>query len=117
MIKNYIIHARSLKQALNHGLIIKKVNIVIQFNQEIWLKEYIHMNTELRKKAVNNFESIFFIFFLNNSVFGRTFINVRKQRDIKLVATGKRRNQLVSKPSYHTTKWFSENILVAEMKK
>ena len=43
--------------------------------------------------------------------------NVRKQRDIKLVTTDKRRNQLLSEPNYHTTKWFSEGLLVIEMKK
>ena len=48
--KRYVVHIRSLKQALNHRLILKKVHRVIQFNQEAWLKEYIDMNTELRKK-------------------------------------------------------------------
>ena len=43
--------------------------------------------------------------------------NVRKHRDIKLVTTDKRRNQLVSEPNYHTTKWFSENLFAIEMKK
>ena len=43
--------------------------------------------------------------------------NVRKHKDIKLVTTDKRRNQLVSEPNYHTTKWFSENLLAIEMKK
>ena len=54
---------------------------------------------------------------MNNSVFGRTFMNARKHRDIKLVTTDKRRNQLVSEPNYHTTEWFSENLLAIEMKK
>ena len=31
---NYVVHIRSLKQALDHGLILKKVHKVIQFNQE-----------------------------------------------------------------------------------
>ena len=43
--------------------------------------------------------------------------NVRKHRDVKLVTTGKRRNQLVSEPDYHLIKWFSENLLAIEMKK
>ena len=43
--------------------------------------------------------------------------NVRKHRDIKLVTTDKRRNQLVSEHNYHTTKFFSENLLAIEMKK
>ena len=49
--KNYVVHIRSLKQALNHKLILKKVHRVIQFYQEAWLKPYIDMNTELRKKS------------------------------------------------------------------
>ena len=43
--------------------------------------------------------------------------NVRYYRDIKLVTTDKRRNQLVAEPNYHTTKYFSENLLALEMKK
>ena len=43
--------------------------------------------------------------------------SVRKHRDIKLVTTDKRKNQLVSEPYYHTTKWFSKNLLAIEMKK
>ena len=81
MIKNYVAHIRSLKQALSNGLILKKVHRVIQFNQEAWLKPYIDMNTELRKQAKNDFE-----------------------KDVKLVTPDKRRNQLVSETNYHTTK-------------
>ena len=101
--KNYVVHIKSLKQALNHGLILKKVHRVIQFNQKAWLKPYIDMNTEYRKKAKNDFEKDFFKL-MNNAVFGKTMENVRKHRDIKLVTTDKRRNQLVSEPNYHTTK-------------
>ena len=41
---------RNLKQALNHGLIFKKVHKVITFNENAWLKPYLDMNTDLRKK-------------------------------------------------------------------
>ena len=116
MIKITVVHIRSLKQALDHGLILKKAHRVFQFNQEAWLKEYIDMNTELRKQAKNDFEKDFFNL-MNNSVFGKTMENVRMQRDIKLVTTDKRRNQIVSEPIYHTTKWCSESLLAIEMKK
>ena len=53
---------------------------------------------------------------MNNAVFGITMENIRKHRDMKLVPTDKRRNQLFSEPNYHTARWFSENLLTIEMK-
>ena len=73
-------------------------------------------NTELRTEAKNDFEKYFFKL-MNNSVFGKTMENERKHRDIKLVTTDKRRNQLASEPNYQTTKNFSKNLMAIEMKK
>ena len=74
------------------------------------------MNTKLRTKAKNDFEKDFFQL-MNNAVFGKTIKNVRKHRDIKLVATDKRRNKWAWEPNYHTTKYFSKNLVAIEMKK
>ena len=114
--ENYVIHISALKQALNHGLILKEVHRVIEFRQEAWLKPYSDMNTKLRTDAKNDFEKDFFKL-MNNSVFGKTMENVRNHREIKLVTTNERRNKLVSEPNYHTTMQFSENLMAIEMKK
>ena len=114
--KNYIVHINVLKQALDHGLKLKKVHRVIEFEQEAWLKEYIDVNTELRKKATNYFEKDFFKL-MNNAVFGKTMENVRKHRDIKLVKSNKKRNKLVSEPNFHTMKLIDNNLAIIEMKK
>ena len=55
----YIIHIRNLKQALNHGLVLKKVHIVITFNQNAWLKPYIDMKTDLQKNQKMILKNIF----------------------------------------------------------
>ena len=74
------------------------------------------MNTKLRQKAKNNFEKDFFKL-MNNAVFRKTMENVRKHRNIKLIATKRKRNYLVSQPNYHTTKFFTKNLLATEMRK
>ena len=109
-------HVIALKQALNQGLILKQVHKVIPFNQEAWLKSYINMNAKLRTEAKNDFEKDLFRL-MSNAVFGKIPENARKHKDIRLVTTGKRRNQLVSEPNYHKTKYFSENLIAIEMKK
>ena len=114
--KKYVVHIRSLNQALNHGLILKKVHRIIEFNQEAWLKSYIEMNTELRKMAENDFEKDFFNF-MNNAVFGKSMEDVRKHRDIKLVTMDERRSKLVSEPNYHTMNYISENLAIIEIKR
>ena len=73
----YFIYIRNLKQVLNHRLVLKKVHRVIEFNQNVLLKAYIDMNTDIRKKVKNDFEKRFFKL-MNNVVSGRTTENVRK---------------------------------------
>ena len=85
---------------------MKKVHRVIKFNQKAWLKPYIE----------NDFEKDFFKL-MNNAVFGKSYGNCDKHRNIKLVTTERRRNYLVSEPNYHATKFFTENVLTIEMRK
>ena len=114
--KNYIVHINVLKQALDHGLKLRKIHRIIEFEQESWLKEYIDVNTELRKKATNDFEKDFFKLMIN-AVLGKTMENVRKHRDIKLVKSDKKRNKLVSEPNFHTMKLIDNNLAIIEMEK
>ena len=68
--KNYICHARNLKFYLQHGLKLKKIHKILQFNQSQWLKPYIDLNTKLRQEADNKFEEGCAML-MNNSFFGK----------------------------------------------
>ena len=75
-----------------------------------WLKYY------KRKEAKNELEKDFFKL-MDKTFFGKTMENVRKHRDIKFVTTDTRRNQLIAEPNYHTSKYFSENLMAIKIKK
>ena len=70
----------------------------------------------MRAEAKNDFEKDFFKL-MYNAAFGKTMENVRKQRYQVCKTTNRKRNYLVSEPNYHTTTWFSENVLAIEVKK
>ena len=90
--EKYVVHIKALKQALNHGLILKKIHRVIK----AWLKPYVDMNTKLKTEAKKQFEKDFFKLMIN-SVFRKISENVWKHRDIKLVTIDEKRSNLISK--------------------
>ena len=73
-----MIHIKLLQLALKHGLKVKKFHRVTEFDQEAWMKKYIELNIELRKKASNDFEKDFFKL-MCNAVCGKTMQNVSKR--------------------------------------
>ena len=114
--EKYVVHIATLKQALLHGLELKKLHRVISFNQEAWLKPYIDKNTELTKNAKNGFEKNFFKI-MNNAVFGKTMENVRYRRVVKLVTKEEKRKKLVCETNYNSCKQFSNTLMATEMRK
>ena len=86
--KGYVVHIKALDQALKHGLKLRKVHRVFEFQRNKWMKAYIMLNTKLREAAKNEFEKDFFKL-MNNSVFGRTMKNIRNHKEMKLVTSDK----------------------------
>ena len=58
--EEYVFRIKNLKQALNHGLVLKKLRRVIKFIQKPWLKPYINVILELRKNPKTDFGKKFF---------------------------------------------------------
>ncbi|XP_022182618.1 uncharacterized protein LOC111042348 [Myzus persicae] len=107
--QNYVIHYRNLQQAIKNGILIEKVDRVVQFDQSDWLKKYIELNTEMRKKAKNNFEKDFFKL-LNNAVFGMTMESMRRRINIELVSSEKRLQKLINRTTFKHCTTYDETL-------
>ena len=114
--KNYIIHIEALNQALENGLILEKIHRAIEFDQSVWLKPYININTELRAQALNDFKKDF-LKLMNNAVFGKTMENIRRRKDIKLITNTKAYLKNVMKANFKSGVLFSENVMGCKMGK
>ena len=112
----YVVYYKNLKLYESLGLIITKIHRGIQFTECSWLKEYIDLNTNLRKKATNEFEKDFFKL-MNNAVFGKTMENIRNRVDIKLVNSEMNAQKLINKPNFERCTIFDENLRGIHMKK
>ena len=114
--RNYVLHYRNLKQALELGLILVKVNKVISFNQSTYLKQFINFNTMKRTQTKLDYEKDLFKL-MNNSVFGKTMENIDKRIDVKLVNEDKKFIKMASKPTFKNFRIFNNDLIAVEVKK
>src|SRR6266536_357468 len=80
--EKYVLHYRNLQYYLSQGMVLKKINRVILFDQKAWIKPYIELNTYLRTQATTVFEKDFYKL-ANNSVFGKSMENLRKRQKVE----------------------------------
>jgi hypothetical protein len=113
---NYCIHYRNLKYLVGLGVQIKQVHNIVSFKQKQWLKPYIELNTEMRKKAKNEFEKDFFKL-MNNSVFGKTMENIKNRVQIYATTSEKKATKWFSEVNMKTARYFSGLYLVEKYKK
>jgi hypothetical protein len=96
---NIVVDYRTLKQAIQHRLILKKIHCAIKFQQKDWLKPSIDSNTNLRQESISEFDKDFFIP-MNNSVYGKTITNILKRQDIKFFTERKKALKYVNKLTF-----------------
>ena len=110
----YWIHYRNLKFALEHGLKLKAIHLVLEFEQSAWMKPYIDFNTGMRALAKNEFEKDLYKL-MNNACFGKTMENLRARRDIQaLRVNSKSFTKWVAEPSYRGRKNVDDDLVIAE---
>ena len=120
--KKYIVHYRTLKQAINNGLMVMRTHRILKFNQSKWLKTYIDFNTNLRNCATSKFGKDLFKLIIN-AIFGKTMENVEKRKDIKLIThwdntrgkVGAR--ALIARPNFNSRSIFSKDFVAIHMDK
>ena len=112
--EKYVIHYRTLLQCLELGLKLKKIYCGIKFKEADWMKPYIDKNTELRTKAINEFEKDFFKLG-NNSVFGKGMEDETKRCNVELVTTVKRLKKLTCKKNLKGVRVFGERLMSVHM--
>ena len=114
--KKYVVHHENLKLYLRLGLKLTKIHRGVTFEEKKFMKSYIDLNTELRKKGTTDFEKDFYKL-MNNSVFGKTMENVKNRVNVKLVTNKKALNKLVKKSNYSKINEFHENLVAVHMEK
>lgn len=120
----YVIHYIHLQECLKQGLVLLKIHRILCFDQEKFLEPYISLNTSLRQQAKSAFEKDFFKK-QNNSIFGKTIENKRKQVDVKLVNVWtdnyNKTNKLcgaekyISAPNFKNLSIFSESLVAIQL--
>ena len=117
--ERYVVHYRNLQLYLSLGMRLKRVRRALRFEQSPWMKPYIRMNTELRKKATNDFEKDLYKL-MNNSVFGKMMENLRKRvDDVKLVRGDEedKLRRLIASPAFARVNIFDDNLATIQVHK
>ncbi|CAH1639524.1 unnamed protein product [Spodoptera littoralis] len=122
----FVIHYLHLQECLKNGLILLKIHRILTFFQDNFLEPYISLNTSLRQKAKSDFERDFFKK-QNNSIFGKTIENKRKQLDVRLVQVWKDKlnttNKLhgaekyISAPNFKDLTILDKNLVAIQLNK
>ncbi len=111
----YCIHYRNLKYINELGAVIGDVHNVVSFKQKRWLEPYITFNTDMRKKAKNEFEKDFFKL-MNNSIFGKTMENVKNRMNLHITTDDINAETWFSKPVFKNAKLFEGLYLIETYK-
>jgi hypothetical protein len=114
--EHYVIHYRSLQQAMENGLRIRHVHRVVSFKQSPWLEPYVRLNTGLRQQARNKFEVELFKLMVN-AVYGMSLQNVRKHINVRMATNPESYTKYVSKPNFRDRTWYREDLALIDMAK
>jgi hypothetical protein len=113
---SYKVHYLLLQFYLAMGVRLLRINKVVQFNQQPWLKSFVEKNIDIRRSATTKVESEM-AKLASNSVFGKMMQNKRKQMDVVIINNEKQLQRLVSSPLFETVHIISDNLVTVRRTK
>ena len=112
--KNYKLYYKNLEYYLKLGLKVTKVHKIFTFDEKAFLKEYIDLNTELRKNSKNDLEKDLFKL-MNNAIFGKSMENVLNRSNIKLINNNPEKLlKLIKQPNFQNAYQISNRLAIVE---
>jgi len=109
----YVVHYRNLQLYISLGMHVTKTYRVLTFKQSPWMYKYINFNTEKRRECTTQFDKDFFKL-LNNSIYGKSLQNQRKQVNIQLINNERQLLRLTAKPGFKNFKIFSDYLAAVQ---
>ena len=114
--KNYMIYYKNLMYYMKLGVKITKIHKILTFDEKPFLKDYIDLNTNLRKKAINDLEKDLFKL-MNNAIFGKSMENVLNRSNIKLINNDPEKLlKLIREPNFQHAYQISDKLCLVESK-
>ena len=96
------------------GIKITKIHKILIFNEKPFLKDYIDLNTELRKHSKNDLEKDLFKL-MNNAIFGKSMENVLNRSNIKLINNDSEKLlKLIRQPNFQNAYQISNKLCLVE---
>ena len=106
----------NLEYYLKLGIKVTKVHRIFTFDEKAYLKEYIDLNTELRKQSKNDLEKDL-LKLMNNAIFGKSMENVLDRSNIKLINNNPEKLlKLIKQPNFQNAYQISNRLSIVESK-
>ena len=110
--KNYKVYYKNLEYYLKLSLKVIKVHRILTFDEKPFLKEYIDLNTELRKQSKKDLFKL-----MNNVIFGKSMENVLNRSNIKLINNDPEKFlELMKQPNFQNAYQISNRLALVESK-
>ena len=114
--KNYKIYYKNLEYYMQLGIKVDKVHKILTFDEKPFLKEYIDLNTELRKNSKNDFKKDLFKL-MNNAIFGKSMQNVLNKSNVKLINNDPEKLlKLIKEPNFEYIYKISDKQVLVQSK-